>query len=310
MSFRESLAVGWAPIFLRLALGVTFLWAGLAKVVYRADFVGADAATLANYGVIAPPSATTPLPPPAPPAAEIDPIAYIPHAAASVTRNGQDEQDEQDQPVRPDNRMPDGSPPPALDDDDMGMQDAPASPPLSQHVSGGPGYTADQFPEPVQARSLHQITLMLDRAMRPEIDPESGEPTIALWFDVDATKDYDPWPVYFAWAVAGVELIGGGFLLLGLLTRLSALGIAGTMAGAVWLMTIGPAVQSGETMLGFLPNHELLDFMAWQTPLWQFSLLMAAFALFCTGSGGLSIDRLLFGNPFFYRPAPKKSSDD
>jgi len=88
MSLRESLAVGWAPIFLRLALGVTFMWAGLAKVVYRADFAGQDAATLANYGVIAAPSAA------APPTAEIDPIAFIPRAQ-------QDEQDEQDQPPPP-----------------------------------------------------------------------------------------------------------------------------------------------------------------------------------------------------------------
>lgn len=301
MSLRESLAVGWAPIFLRLALGVTFLWAGLAKVVYRSDFSGQDAATLANYGVIAAPSAAfTPL------ETEIDPIAFIPHAQ-------QDEQDEQDQPTppatRPDNRQPDGSPPPALDGD-PDSQDAPPPPPLSQNVTGGPGYTADQFPEPVEARSLHMITLLLDSAMHPGIDAESGEPTIALWFDVDATKDYDPWPTYFAWAVAGTELIAGGFLLLGLLTRLSALGIAGTMAGAIWLTTIGPAMQSGQTTLGFLPDHELLNIMAWQTPLWQFALLMASLAVFCMGSGALSIDRLLFGNPFFYRASPKKSSDD
>jgi len=177
-------------------------------------------------------------------------------------------------------------------------------------VTGGPGYTADQFPEPVEARSLHAITLLLDRAMHPGVDAQSGEPTIALWFDVDATKDYDPWPTYFAWAVAGTELIAGGFLLLGLLTRLSALGIAGTMAGALWLTTIGPAMQSGQTTLGFLPNHELLNLMAWQTPLWQFSLLMTSLAMFCMGSGALSIDRLLFGNPFFYRAAPKKNSSD
>ena len=285
MSLRESLAVGSAPVFLRLALGVTFLWAGLAKVVHRTDFSGQDAATLANYGIVEPAIG----------GASLEPIAFFPVTA----QDEQPEQDEQDE-SRPDNRQPDGSPPPPLDDDDLQEAVQPSAP-VGQ-------YSAAQFAEPVEARSLHNITLMLHNAMMPGVNPDTQEPTIALWFDVDASKDFDPWPVYFAWAVAGTELIAGGLLLLGLLTRLSALGIAGTMVGAIWLTTIGPAIQSGQTTLGILPSHDLFDMYAWKTPLWQFALLMASLALFCTGSGAAGIDRLLFGNPFFYK-APDKKSD-
>ncbi len=285
MSLRESLAVGAAPLFLRLALGVTFLWAGLAKVVHRTDFSGQDAATLANYGIVEPVIG----------GASLQPIAFVPAAV----QDEQPEQDEQDE-FRPNNRQPDGSPPPPLNDDDIQEAVQPSAPEGQ--------YSAAQFTEPVEARSLHHITVMLHNAMRPGVNTETNEPTIALWFDVDASKDFDPWPVYFAWAVAGTELVAGGLLLLGLLTRLSALGIAGTMVGAIWLTTIGPALQTGQTQLGFLPNHGLFDLQAWQGGLWQFALLMSSLALFCTGSGAAAIDRLLFGNPFFYK-APDKKSD-
>jgi uncharacterized membrane protein YphA (DoxX/SURF4 family) len=281
MSLRESLAVGAAPLFLRLALGITFLWAGMSKVFYETGFEGQDAATLANYGVIQP-GAVAPL----------EPIAFRSAELASafdapVAQEGQEGVPDQDELERR-NRQPDGSPPPPLDDE-------PASP-----VFAGPGYSASDFPVPVMTRSLHNITLMLHKSMRPGVHPETSQPTIPLWFDADPTREYDQWPVYAAWAVALTELIGGGLVLLGLLTRLSALSLAGTMAGALWLATIGPMVQVGST-------PELMDLKAWSSGLWQFALLMCALALFCTGSGGVAIDRLLFGNPFFYRaPEPAK----
>lgn len=267
MSLRESLAVGAAPLFLRLALGITFLWAGMSKVFYEAPFEGQDAATLANYGVIQPGMV-----------APLEPIAFLAIQEGLEGQEGLPDQDEMERR----NRQPDGSPPPPLDDE----------PSASNFAT--PRYSASDFPAPVLTRSLHNITLMLHKNMRPGVHPETNEPTIPLWFDADPTREYDQWPVYAAWAVALTELIGGGLVLLGLLTRLSALGLAGTMAGALWLTTIGPILQTGTT-------PELLDIKAWSSGLWQFALLMSAMALFCTGSGGVAIDRLLFGNPFFYR---------
>jgi hypothetical protein len=52
-----------APIFLRLALGLTFLWAGWNKVFNQIEVQGEPAAILANLGVISPPApGVTPAP--------------------------------------------------------------------------------------------------------------------------------------------------------------------------------------------------------------------------------------------------------
>ena len=75
----------------------------------------------------------------------------------------------------------------------------------------------------------------------------------------------DRWPVYQAWCCALTELVGGAFLLLGFLTRLTALTLAFNMGVAMWLTQIGPAIASGNAKLGILPNHDWLDGMAWMT---------------------------------------------
>lgn len=49
-------AVSIAPVFLRLAVGLTFLWAGLGKIMAREGVMGDDAAWLAKEGVIAVPA--------------------------------------------------------------------------------------------------------------------------------------------------------------------------------------------------------------------------------------------------------------
>lgn len=76
------------------------------------------------------------------------------------------------------------------------------------------------------------------------------------------------------------------------------------MVGAMWLTVIGPAVQSGDTMLGVLPRHDAFDGEAWMTPLWQLSLFCMAVVLFFAGPGTMSLDRLLLGRP--PQPAPPK----
>ncbi len=49
-----------APMFLRIALGVVFVWAGLGKVCNDVSVKGDDAAALANMGVITPPAKAPP----------------------------------------------------------------------------------------------------------------------------------------------------------------------------------------------------------------------------------------------------------
>jgi uncharacterized membrane protein YphA (DoxX/SURF4 family) len=61
MRKRDKAGLSLAPVLLRFALGVVFLWAGLGKVMDTHEFKGEEAAILANLGVIkAPGAAPTP----------------------------------------------------------------------------------------------------------------------------------------------------------------------------------------------------------------------------------------------------------
>jgi uncharacterized membrane protein YphA (DoxX/SURF4 family) len=144
---------------------------------------------------------------------------------------------------------------------------------------------------------------MLHGAIHPGLNPDDSSPRMRLWPDLEPGRDFDPWPVRFAWAVALTEVIGGALVAVGLLTRLGSLGLAGVMLGAMWLTGIGTAIQSGSAKLGFLPKLPNFD-PGWSDILFQFTLFCAAIALFFAGPGALSLDRLLVGGP--PRPEPAK----
>lgn len=161
-----------------------------------------------------------------------------------------------------------------------------------------PRYLPGQFPEGVQARRVLGLALMLDRAAHPRFN-DDGVELKPIW-PPDLAKG--KWPVTLAYAVAVTELVGGMALLLGLFTRLSALGLVVVMLGAIWLDQVGPAIQSGNTLFGFLPAHGAFDVDSvgkpvWMPLLWQVSLLGASGAVFFLGAGGLSLDRIIFGGP-------------
>src|SRR5262249_25937881 len=104
-------------------------------------------------------------------------------------------------------------------------------------------------------------------------------------------------PVYLAWAVALTELIAGAAVLLGLFTRLMALALAGVVIGAIWLTLVGPAIQSGNTGLGFLPAKSPVDLAAWEGVWVEVGLLVVAVALAFCGRGRASLDRAILGGP-------------
>ncbi len=111
--------------------------------------------------------------------------------------------------------------------------------------------------------------------------------------------------------LAITEFFGGILLAIGLLTRPAAFALAYTMGVAMWLTVIGPAVQSGNTVAGFLPAYDAFDVNAWRTPLWQFALLGASLALLFAGSGTLAFDRAIFGRPLpALRPLPRQHDAD
>lgn len=79
-------------------------------------------------------------------------------------------------------------------------------------------------------------------------------------------------PVWVAPLVIGVELAGAVAMFFGLLTRVAALGIAGVMAGAVFLVHAGEGIAASE---------------------YAFSLMIVALSLAFLGGGRLSLDRAI-----------------
>jgi uncharacterized membrane protein YphA (DoxX/SURF4 family) len=158
-------------------------------------------------------------------------------------------------------------------------------------AAAGTADSAEQFAEPVKVLRVYGLALRIYEAAHPQPTDTRPEP-MPLW---PQALGEGRWPVHFAWAVAFVELVGGICILAGLLTRFWAIGLAGVMLGAIWLTEIGPAVQAGETMLGFLPRREIFIPDAWQRLMFQFALLMAALALVFLGPGRASLDHAFFG---------------
>ncbi|MCA9300521.1 MAG: DoxX family protein, partial [Phycisphaerales bacterium] len=149
----------------------------------------------------------------------------------------------------------------------------------------------DQDDSPLTAKRVMGIAVLLHHANEPGVDDE-GNPRMKLWPDAFAINGRTTW---FAYAVGVTEVLGGAFCFLGLLTRLAAFCLTGVSLGILWFTQVGPAMQGGDAVLGFLPNHALFDTGAWSIPLWQFALLMMVLALLFSGPGRLSIDALLLG---------------
>lgn len=171
---------------------------------------------------------------------------------------------------------------------DMGVgaaQDAALVP--DGDTASSDGYTADQFPDPVELRRVHGLALLIHNSAFPP-PAEDGAPLPAIWPGWAAEGS---WPLVFGWAAAITEIIIGLLCVVGFLTRIAGLLTAGIMLNAMWLTQIGPAMQTGDTMLGFLPDYGLWSVGDWQPLLWQFSLLGIGLALAFTGGGSLSLDR-------------------
>ena len=274
---------------LRLALGATFLWAGMGKVFTHIEVSGERAAALREMG-IAGQNAASSTPPP-------------------EDASGGDVAD----PSRPVPAEPlPASPRPTT---------SPVSAPTEMAPENEPGavrliaWLAPQAAstEPMKVERLYGLALLVRGAANPAPNADGTTP-MALWPAQLATGRL---PVYFAWAAAITELVAGTLCILGFFTRLSAFTLAGVMAAAIWLTEIGPAIQSGNTLLGFLPVRETyavaLSPGGYVTLMWQVALLSIALALTTLGAGRLSLDGALFGGggprpaaprPAAPRPAP------
>lgn len=232
-----------APVFLRLGLGLVFIWAGLGKVMTTMNVTGEDAAILANMGVVTPGGTPAGSTPEAPQGEAPKPAPGASRAAPGESRG-----------------TPRGTATAAPD------PTGPALPELMQVVRVSERtYTAADFPDPVGVKPVYMLALSLKKAATPD-----GKGSMVLW---PGALAHGSWPVWTAWAVTWAEIGGGALVLVGLLTRIGALALGGVMLGAIWLTQVGPALQSGNTRLGFLPNHDVFDGQAWQMLLVQFTLL-------------------------------------
>ncbi len=156
---------------------------------------------------------------------------------------------------------------------------------------------AEDFSTPTNVRGLHQLSLMILHVAHPGAD-DKGAAKMPLWPEALAKES---WPVYFAWAAALAETLAGAGLLVGFLTRFWGLTVAGVMAVALWLTQFGPAIQSGNTMLGFLPAHPTFS-PDWIHLFFPFAMLCSGLAILFLGPGRLSLDYALF--------APAREDDD
>jgi uncharacterized membrane protein YphA (DoxX/SURF4 family) len=294
MRLREQVALTLPSLFLRLVLGITFIWAGTGKLVGTTLVVGDDAARLANIGVMpttpdAPSSTTDPTdnaetPPTEPPQAAVD-DPQVP-----------DEEEPANEPTGDDlinqaNEIIEQLSPPAEETPDQSSTgDDKAS--LQSVQYNGTRYAAADFPEPMEIRRVYTIALMLSKAGDPGLTAESN-PIIPTMPAMVASK---PWAKILAWAAAITELGAGVFLLLGLLTRISSLGTLSVMFTALWMTQFGPAaLHSSDAILGFIPRvADPWAPMSYIGLLWQLALAAMSLAVFFLGSGPIGIDRMLF----------------
>ncbi len=89
-----------------------------------------------------------------------------------------------------------------------------------------------------------------------------------------------PLPGLFGWVVVLLESVGAALLILGLGTRILALGFAIDMLMAIILAKRGMAHK------GFMEP----DGTGWE---FEFALLVAALALVFTGAGRIALDRII-----------------
>jgi|GEM_PF-842767 len=361
-----GLASTVSPVFLRVALGVTFVWAGLGKLVPTVSVDPLNAAILANVGALTPAGATRP-----PPAAQVPgqspgdgaglapegtpaplPDAVVPPKRTLPEPKLDAPAEPADPAQTPEGKTPEVKPGPGpgrpskpgprparggggreglasmperagtptyeqpADSDGASALDqgqvlfaaatvrqgaAPAVEKGGQrrvvrpeaaryplHLPQGK-YGPGDFPSGAQVRRLHELTLLLVRASHPAPGPD-GRALMGLW---PKSMGLDPMVRVVPLVAAVTELLAGFCVLAGLFTRTGASVLASVMLGALWLTQVGPAAQSGATVLGFIPARTWWDPKEYAVLLWQLSLLCGALALAFAGPGALSLDRAL-----------------
>lgn len=312
MRWRDQIALTLPSLLLRTVLALTFIWAGVGKLVGTTTVVGDDAARLHNLQVPltepAPGAQTAPdgrveepLPDPEPdPAAETE---------LDQTLNQALEQDpEPAEPTETPEAQEPGTDEPSADEDERSPLARSDRAPRFELVqlASAPAVGSD-FPDPVEVHRVYTIALLIDKCADPGLTADSRvlTPILPSWMGSGRT------PVYAAWAAAITEVVAGGMLLFGLLTRLCSLSTLTIMLVAIWTTTIGPAaMHSSDAILGFIPHvDDPWAPSSYSVGLWQLALAVMSLSVLFLGPGPLSLDRLIFGtrrDPFETAPPSKR----
>lgn len=236
MKFRQSVALNVSPVLLRVLVGITFLWAGLGKVIEFAEPNEQQTIDFIAMGVLEPTEPTVVLPPEA---------------------------------------------------EDGVLAESDADEALANELVLGEANT-------IRVRRVHMISWLVYHNAQPRIDEETGEERAGL---LPGFLAQGIWPRFMGWMAAVTEILASIAVLVGLLTRFFAITLAGVISMASWLTAIGPAIQSGNANLGFLPAGSFYDPAVMSGVFWQFALLVACLSLLLTGAGWLSLDHRLFSGP-------------
>lgn len=296
MTFAQKLAVHIAPIFLRLVLGITFLWAGLGKVLTDIPVTSENAPALVRMKAIPQSQALHLLPP----GFTID----APSENVSTPTPDENPPPENSEPPAD----PPADPPENPGQGDGFFNDPETTPPEQGDGGNDPGGSAaleptlilvqDSTPADLAVKGLYGVSLAVVAASSESTDAD-GKTKSRL---IPEFAGKGEMPKYLGWAAAISEIFAGGFLLIGFMTRISALAVVGVMGVAIWLTNIGPAAMGhlDHTVLGILPgpgpDGSIFDPALYTQLGWQLALLAGGLTLLFAGAGTLSLDRLLFGS--------------
>lgn len=283
MRCRDHIALTLPSFLLRLALAITFLWAGTAKIIGTTTVQGDNAARLANLGVtfiadapVAEPDAETPNEPQSPlPGTNATPATDDLLDQAEDLLSDPESETDSENPRSP-----------------IVQSDHHAPYTLLSVVQSAAPAVGSDYPDPVTIKRVYGIALLIDHASNPALteDSQPVSPLLPKWMGKGKM------PVISAWATAITELAAGVFLLIGFLTRISAFSLMTVMLVALWSTNIGPAMlHDSNAILGFIPRAaDVWDPSSYSVLLWQFALIIMSLSVLLLGAGPLSIDRMLF----------------
>lgn len=299
MKLRQALACELTPIALRLALAVVFLFAGWNKIFVQREYSPDELAILATMGVSGAIRAAKPVGGEAAPAEKKESQAPESSApGAPLPEPGKQR--------RGGAALIAAAPAPEL----PALAETEAAPPAPADMASQPVFDPARFSGPAKLRGLYILAISLRAGAHPAPDA-SGATGRALWPPAMASGS---WPVRWAWAAALTELVGGGLVLIGFLTRFAGLSLAGVMGVAMWLTVVGPSIGADGAFLGFLPRFPtstttpelaMAAFQTWQMFFLQWALLMCALGILLSGAGALSLDRFVFGKS---KPRPAQAA--